>query len=214
MNDIHPGLGHNLPPADADLADLRERLAHDHKALIDNLRDSERGTRNAAAEINDEETAQRVTEFIGQAQARMAKAKEAHDREKRPFLGPSRIIDRFFNDPVRDLTLALSPVVTRLARYRRAVEDELRRQGKSDRVKIRGDYDSTAYNKVRWRWRVVDISAVPMGWQSPDAKLIDAELHEALDRARAAGREDPEIAIPGIEFYRDDKLIVRAGGVR
>lgn len=274
MSDPRFAIGGNTPPADAELADLRERLARDHKSLVGRFYDLELGMREIPVEIIDDIIAGRVTDFIGQAQGHIAKAKVEHTREKKPFLEGGKIVDEFFLRRNEKLALAISPAVLRLDKYRKAKEAEERRlqaeerrRAEADRqraeaeaaarqreaerlakekdragaavafeaaaaaereaqraqavvdappvrTRVMGEYGSTAYSKNEWKFEIEDVTVVPLGFLSPDPRLIQAALDDALSEARAKGREEPEIAIAGVRFYQDEKLIVRRGGAR
>jgi hypothetical protein len=266
--------GHNQPPADAEFADLRERLTRDHKPLVERFYAIELGINAVPDEIADAETAGRVTDFIGQARALVESCKIDHRREKRPFLDGGKVIDDFFLRRNDKLTRAIEPVIARLKRYRDAVEakerqrqaeerehaeivrqraqaeadarlaEALRLAGENDRAGaavafeasadaereaqqaqavidapparavVRGDYGSAAYSKSRWTFEIVDVTIVPLGYLSPDPALLQLALDHALAEASAAGRDTPEIEIPGIRFFLEESLVVRRGGAR
>lgn len=55
--------------------------------------------------------------------------------------------------------------------------------------------------RVMWRWRVVDVAAVPREYLSIDPAKVDAVVKAQQDGAK----------IPGIEVYREEIMAVRAG---
>jgi hypothetical protein len=273
-NDLVHDPSSNRPPADAELTDLRERLARDYDGLIKKFYEIEIGVGKVPEQISDDATAGRVTEFIAQAQGIMATAKRYHDQEKKPWLDRGRLIDRFFNDRIDKLTLAVSPILRRLGQYRRAKEtrerlreaaeraaaynernramaeaeaqakeadrlaalddraaaatafeaaaaalEEAHRANETlgrppERVRIHGDYGSTAFSRVHWTFEITDAAAVPRQYLAPDARLIQTAIDRAVKLAEAQSKDEPEITIEGVRIYRDDKLSIRRGGVR
>jgi hypothetical protein len=272
-NDLVHDPSTNRPPADAELTDLRERLGRDYDGLVKKFYEMELGVRQVPEQISDDTTAGRVTEFVAQAQGIMAVAKRHHDREKKPWLDRGRIIDRFFNDRIDKLTLAISPILRRLGQYRRAKESRERLREAAERaaaaaersramaeaaaqaqeaerlaglddraaaatafeaaaaaleranaatevadrpaarVRIHGDYGSTAYARLKWSFEIIDAAAVPPAYLRPDPKLIQSAIDRAAKLAEASGKDGPEITIAGVRIYCDDKLNIRKGGV-
>jgi hypothetical protein len=138
------GLGHNQPPnlVEGDPEALRARLAADHALLISRFAELELGARQVPKVIADEATAERVVDWVAQ-QVRPAErqAEDAHKREKAPYLKCGRVVDEFFKDRLRRLTLAIEPVSNRAGDYLKKKAAEQRAREAEERARAQAEHE-------------------------------------------------------------------------
>jgi hypothetical protein len=114
-----PGIGHNHAAAEPDpVASLKRHLDTSYRDLVSRFLDLEQGCARVPDQIDSEEEAGLVTDFIAQCQAHLRQVETAHRVEKALFLQGGRTVDGFFKRRCESLTSALVPVFTRLKAYR------------------------------------------------------------------------------------------------
>lgn len=122
-------VGGNNPPEDADpiLAGLYER----HGDLIERRDELLAGAGRAPAEIEDEETAGKMADFVQkQIDAFLKRAKAIHKDEKEPFLSGGRTVDGFLHTLIDDLEAAKKKLnaVRKAYADKKAAEEKARRE--------------------------------------------------------------------------------------
>jgi hypothetical protein len=83
--------GRNEPGLEEVLADIYDDLLARQKELL-------AAANRAPKTCNDDETARRITDFVGQLAAAIQAATKAHKAEKEPHLQAGRTVDGFFRD--------------------------------------------------------------------------------------------------------------------
>jgi hypothetical protein len=108
-----PGIGHNLPPepiidtVTADPAVLQARLERQYAPLMRRFVELDLGAKKLPATIATAAEAKKVVDWVAQQCRPLAlEAKQAHDKEKKPYLVGS-VVDRFFNDRIKQLTVII-----------------------------------------------------------------------------------------------------------
>lgn len=93
-NEPQAGIGHNNPPTDAEI--LRQTLADKNKDILDRAAELIAAADRAPAVIEDDDTKQKITDFLGS----IAKCEKAFEgkrvAEKEPYLTLGRVVDGFF----------------------------------------------------------------------------------------------------------------------
>lgn len=104
MTDTTPGIGHNLPPTDAEI--LKETLADKNRELLDRAQALIEAADRAPATIEDDETEEKITAFLGS----IAKCEKSFEgkrvSEKEPYLTLGRVVDGFFKNQMDALEKA------------------------------------------------------------------------------------------------------------
>ena len=112
---------HNNPPPDLLVGDdLRAKLARDHENLTarkDQLVDAG----NRIPEVNDEDSARKVSDFVVQLSACAKAADAARVGEKEPYLNGGRVVDGFFKAISDPLDVVKKKAERSLTEYHRAV---------------------------------------------------------------------------------------------
>lgn len=124
-------LGDNKPPSEHP---LRERLERTHGELLARKDELLAAASRAPTEIEDDETAGKVTDFIKQLAAATKNANAARVAEKEPYLEGGRQVDGFFKaitDPLEKTKKAIERVLT--AYQRKKADEERRRREEEER---------------------------------------------------------------------------------
>lgn len=87
--------GRNVP------VDQKEVLAGNYEELLRRQRELLEAANRAPTTCDSDEIARKLTDFVGQLAAAIAKARDAHRIEKEPHLRAGQAVDRFFGD-IRD----------------------------------------------------------------------------------------------------------------
>lgn len=133
------GPGHNLPP-EADPLEQRRQNMHDdfgeRYAVLLASRDRVLEELEAIpTEIEDDETAGKVSDWIKKNAAYLKDAEAARVKEKEPYLEGGRLVDGFFAQITERLRKAKRTVQDRLTQYqRRRAEEERRRREEEARI--------------------------------------------------------------------------------
>ena len=127
---VDPMLGHNLPPA------LKENLEGQHAELFGRANDLMEAVERAPKKIDDDETQAKVADLVLLLQKCIKAGKEAHKKEKAPYLDGGRIVDATFKQATDVLDQAKKLLERRMSDYagrkaaaeRRAAEEEARKR--------------------------------------------------------------------------------------
>jgi hypothetical protein len=161
---------HNRPPADLTTGEvLREQLRDEFATLLER-RDELVAAELRVPDVNDEDTARKVSDFIKQIQAVIKAADAARVARKEPYLEGCRGIDGFFKaiaEPMektkRKVEALLTDFLRRKADKERREREERERQARMDEERRRREAETAAANM-----------------------RDEASLHDALERERVA----------------------------
>lgn len=184
-----PPIGHNQPPADAEL--LLTRLQNDHAALVSRRDKLLEGVKRAPTEINDEETAGKMADFVEkQLKAFVSAADDVHDTEKAPFLAAGRVVDGFWHSLKDEIDASIKRLNVIRKRYadkkdqeaRRKLEEEARqRQAEADRQRREAEAAAAKARSEKAR-------------EAAEQKAAAAEQAQAVaDQASTAAQVAPSV---------------------
>jgi hypothetical protein len=121
-------IGDNRPPPDLLTGEtLREKLSEDHAKLI-RRRDDLLAAAERIPDIEDDDIARRVSDFIKQVMVAAKASEGARIAAKEPYLDGGRTIDGFFKAISDPLDLVKRGIEKRLTLYLREVADRERRE--------------------------------------------------------------------------------------
>ena len=95
--------GHNKPPTDAEY--LQNGLKDNHEKLLESADKLLDAATRLPAEVTDEETAGKVSDYIKLVTGCMKNLEGARISEKEPFLSLGRVVDGFFKRPIDSLDM-------------------------------------------------------------------------------------------------------------
>lgn len=123
-----PGIGHNRAPTLAEeLADsLPQDLADELKRTADLLAGCER----LPEAIDDEVTAGKFSDFIGQLEGHVRLLEKRRKEQKEPYLRAGDYVDDWFRAEKDRLTKSAAPIQARLGAYQEAQEEKRRAEQK------------------------------------------------------------------------------------
>lgn len=128
MDDVLSMPGHNRPPPDLLTGEeLRAKLVEAHAALAAR-RDELLAAGNRVPDIDSEDVARKVSDFIGQIAAASKAADGARVAEKEPYLSGGRVVDGFFKGITDPLETLKKNVERKLRDYLREKEAAERRE--------------------------------------------------------------------------------------
>lgn len=139
-------LHHNNPPSDAEI--LQQALQDNNAALLAHADALAEAANRIPAEITDDETAGRASDYIKQVTAAAKKLEAVRVSEKEPFLQQGRLVDGFF----KKIDLALAEAKQKALRpldafTKRKAEDErkrLRDEAEAARAKAEAEQAAAA----------------------------------------------------------------------
>lgn len=183
--------GSNLPPRDLLTGDaLREQLRDDNLALLERRDKLLAAAERAPEVIDDEDTAQKVSDFVKQLTALVKAAEAKRVDAKEPYLEGGRGIDGFFksiSDPVGKAKWRVEQV---LAVFLRAKEERARREREEAARLAREEQERKARaawelgQKIRDEQELADAIAAEKA-----AKTATAEAEKAQKAADAKPAE-------------------------
>lgn len=143
MNEM-TSIGHNAPPRDLLTGDaLRDRLLDFHAALL-RRRDQLLDAGERVPDVDSDETAAKVSDFIKQVMAASKAAEGARIAEKEPYLDGGRGVDGFFkaiSDPLEKLKRTIEARLTLYLRAKaereRREREERERQAREEEARLR-----------------------------------------------------------------------------
>mgnify|MGYP000695831413 CR=1 FL=1 len=164
-------LGHNMPP-------LAETLPIDHQSLIDEARDLLAAFERAPKEINDGDTAAKMTDFIKRMNRFVTRVDGTRKEVKQPFLDGGREVDAFFNG----ISDRLSPPIKSAKQVLGAYNAELQRQERerAERERLAREAEAEAARKE---------AEAAMN----DPGIDTAEAQEEMARAEAMKKEAEKV---------------------
>jgi hypothetical protein len=212
LHDATPGIGHNQPPeaieprpplglslppealnrpaAELDEVAVLARLQVVYAPMMRRFVELEQGAARVPEEIPNEAEARRLLSFVSeQCGALKTEAKEAHDKEKRPYLECGRAVDRFFLNRIREFTVALSGVATRAEQYLRRATEEQRRLEEQQRQRAAAQQrqaEAEAARLAAEAKRVAEqdrAAAVDIGRQAEEAAAVAAQAKAVVEAA-------------------------------
>lgn len=99
------GLGHNNPPSDAEI--LSAKLAEENEKVLKRAKDLIESSAKIPEKFENDETAEKATEYIKQVRTCKNAIEEARTKAKEPFLVHGRMVDTFFKAHDKALEIAL-----------------------------------------------------------------------------------------------------------
>jgi hypothetical protein len=130
-----PGLGHNQPPDDVlDANWLKERLTADYAELATRVIELEAATERVAPTVNDEGTAQKLTDFVGkQLRPLITDLVGAHGTEKRPYFKAGQVCDDFFLRRRDRVEACIKTIERRVQKFHEAFREAQRKREAEER---------------------------------------------------------------------------------
>ena len=217
-------IGHNNPPSDIDIMGERIRelypdllnRAEQHTALADSV---------IPEEINDEETAGKIGDYIKQITVSMKNLDAARTAEKEPHLAKGRAVDGFFKRYTEKLDAIKKRAAIPAAAYkdrrdaedRRRREEEARRQREEAEAKIR-EAERLRQEAEQRRREEQEAREKAEREAQAERERIQREHEEAqrkqqeeIDRQRKA-REEAEAKVreAKLQKERDDEALKKA----
>jgi hypothetical protein len=181
------GIGDNRPPSTIEPGDtgiLQARLERQYPTLAERFIELEIGAAEVPPTITTEEVAKRVTDWVGQqCKLHMAKAKELHDEEKKPFLEGGRVVDRFFLDRIKHLGNVIGPIERRVQRYYDAKKAAQRLREDVERRRAAEDARKAEAEAMRLQ---AEVQMKKAAGDRPAAIQLQIEAEEANARAATA----------------------------
>lgn len=174
-------IGHNKPPSDAEL--LRQRLAAEAAPLLARRDELLAAVERVPVEVDSDETAGRVADFIKQLTAAYKATDTARVSAKEPHLEAGRIVDGFFKAITEPLYSAKQKVEVRLTVWQRKKAEEERRRREAEERARREEAERQA------REAAAAAKAAVTGTGSVDAAVTsDALARQAEADAAAASK--------------------------
>lgn len=173
-----PGIGHNAPPLDEQLADEMVEAIARAEALIEAAKSSQ---------IAGDDDAAKVATLVKMMRDHERDLKLAHDTRKQPFLDAGRTIDAAYNAHTGPLAAARAA----LGKMLDAWEDRRRREADAERARI--EAEQRRQEEEAERAREAAEAAKANGKGSIAAELDAIRAQEDADRlARQAATMRPE----------------------
>lgn len=110
-------MGHNNPPSDVEL--LIERLNFDYIQLMQRRDELSEAASRAPGKITNSDEEGKVTDFVKQINALVAKSKATFKLEKEPFLEGGRVVGAFFDKVSAPMESVKKDMINRLSAYQR-----------------------------------------------------------------------------------------------
>ena len=136
------GLGDNQPPTDAN--PIRDRLTEDYAGMLVRRDELLGAADRVPPTVEDENTAQKVGDFIKQLQAAMKNADATRVSEKEPYLAGGRQTDGFFKAITEPLAKVKKEIEGRLNIFLRKKADAERRAREEAEKKARKEAERAA----------------------------------------------------------------------
>ena len=186
------GIGDNRPPEDAD--PLRDRLTETHGALVARqaalLADA---ALRAPETIEDEETAEDVSDYIKEMTSCVKTLEGARVSEKEPYLKNGRIVDGFFKKLSDGLDEVTRTVKRSLTIYQRQKAEEERRAREEEERRIREEAERAR--------QVAEERAAALAAETDLDPAVQAE-REAEEAAADLARAERETKANAAELSR------------
>ena len=137
-------VGHNLPPTEDSIELLRERLSREHADLLGRRDDLLASATRAPEEVNNDEQAGKMVDFIKQLSGTSKVADTARVGEKEIYLAGGREVDGFFKSISGPLLVAKATMSGRMDRYLQLKEMEERRRRQEEEERARRAAEAAA----------------------------------------------------------------------
>jgi len=168
---------------------IRQNLAEKHAPLVDRTNELLEATERAPDEIQDEDTARKVADFIKQLMAGHKNAEAARVVEKEPHLEAGRIIDGWFKKLTDPLAAGKKQIEGRLTAYQRKKVDEERRireeQDRLAREAARKAAEEAAAREAAMQTEA-DVQAAIAAADAAEQAAVDALAAQRAADAKAA----------------------------
>ena len=215
---IAPEIGHNNPPAT-----LAERLALDHKSLLDRMEMIAARANGTPKEFATDADVSTATTLVADILELKDKFDEAHKSEKEPFLSGGRAVDTFFGSaatrelsgPRGRLKRMLDAIQTRADAYAKKKADEARRIREAEEARIRDAAAAAAKaaEQAAAAGRTEDAVADLRDVQAAEDQLVDVQSQPIVvapvvteSGAKAAGKTEWDYEVQDWDLIPLDKL--------
>ena len=186
--------GDNKPPepldvtlVTSDVGVLQARLERDYRELAARFVELELGAKKVPARITTEQEAATVTDWVGeQCKTLIARAEDAHEKEKKPYLHPGRVVDRFFLDRVKKLRNVIGPIERRVQQYYDIKKAEQRRREDVERRRAQAAQQAAAAEAERLAKLASEAEAA-------------GDRRTAIDLTQMAEREETAAALAAVQ---------------
>lgn len=181
-------IGDNQPPQ-SDAEALRARLAEQNGEIIKRKDDLLGAVVRAPAEIVDDATAGKMSDFVLQIGAAYKAAEKVRVAEKEIFLAGTRTVDGFFKAITGPLLDAKDTIERRLTAYQRKKADEERRRREEDARRAREEAERREREAAAAIAAVEtdeDLDAAVAAEEEAERKRAEARLAAEDARAKAA----------------------------
>jgi FtsZ-interacting cell division protein YlmF len=169
-----------IDPQDPEI--LRARLARDHADLMRRFVELEQGAARIPA-VKTEADAQRIVDFVAQqCRSLTTEAKQIHDREKKPFLQCSRVVDDFFLRRIEKFGVVIAQVSGRAELFYKRKKAEQRQREDEQRRRAAVEAHARAEEAARLEREAKKIAAADRS----AAVRLGLQAQEAADRSAAA----------------------------
>lgn len=187
MTDSAVYFGDNRPPQEYD--PLRERLQEDYDAAITRTKDLLDAVGRTPLEVNDDEMAGKISDFIKQLTGHRKSLDSMRVSEKEPYLAGGRAVDGFFKPMMDKLDGGKKMIEQRITIYLRKKEAEERRRREAEEAHRREEEAKRRAEEERLRAEA-EAAAKKVLDEADLDKAIEAEAEakrasEAADQAEA-----------------------------
>lgn len=172
-------LGHNRPPSDAEL--IRQRLEGEAAFLIARKDELIAAVERVPAEIDSDEAAGKVADFVKQLMAAHKAAETARIGAKEPHLEAGRVVDGFFKAITEPLYGAKQKIEARLTVWQRKKAEAERRRREAEERAAREEAEHQAREAAE-----AARAAITGAGSVDDAVTSDALARQAEADAEAA----------------------------
>lgn len=164
-------LSNQAPEGDA----LELRLREAHAALFRQMVGLEEEASEAPAEVNDQQTADRLTDLAGRIQKAERAFEAARVEAKEPFLTGGRTVDSVLGQPPKTLAGRRTTLMSRVNAHHNRVAAEARRKAEAEALRLREEAEEAR--------RQAETARILESHQEADQ--IEQEAHQAEQQAAA-----------------------------
>lgn len=174
-------IGHNNPPTDAEI--LKSTLAESNADLINRAAELIAAADRAPAKIEDEETEQKITAFLGS----IAKCEKAFEgkrvAEKEPYLTLGRVVDAFFKghqDTLDKARRKVKPALDARLLWKREEQRRIDREAAAERQRLADEQAAAAAEAEK--------AKMPIKAEEMMTTAMNTEAHATRMAEKAEGK--------------------------
>ena len=183
------GIGHNVPPADADV--IADRLSEKYKPQVIRKNELIDALERAPEEIADDDVAGSMALFIKQFHEATKEAKEIHKAEKAPYLENGRRVDTWFKAIWEPLETAKAKVEERLAAYQKEKADRERLVREAEEKKARAEAEKAEQKALETKEALKTDGGLTAAIEAEDAK--QEAVKKAVKAEAAAAKPEADM---------------------